>query len=235
MIDSYISVDLETTGLNPKSDKIIELGAVKVVNNKIEGTYETFINPHRMIDDSIIALTGITNEQLKHAPLIDDKIEEIIGFFEELPLLGHHIIFDYSFLKHRTVNLGIQFEKTGIDTLALCRIFMPEDSKKNLSNACRYFGISMNCAHRALPDSIAAHELYQALVREFGQKRFEEFQAKPLIYKAKKEQRATKRQKDHLRELIKYHRINLSVDIDYLSKNEISRMVDKIISQYGRM
>lgn len=84
------------------------------------------------------------------APDIGDVIGRVVELCRDLPLLGHHIIFDYSFLKRAAVNKGLVFEKSGIDTLTLCRRFMPEEEKKNLENASRYYGIKQTDAHRAL-------------------------------------------------------------------------------------
>lgn len=112
---------------------------------------------------------------------------------------------------------------------------MPEEEKKNLTAACTFFGVEQGEAHRALQDAVAAHKLYQKLRIQYAGERPEVFAASPLIYKVKKEQPASKMQKEGLRELLKYHRINLSVQIDSLSRNEVSRIRDQIISQYGRI
>lgn len=234
MLNTYVSIDLETTGLNPKTDKIMEIGALKVVNGRITDTYATFIQPRRQLDGRIAALTGITDMMLEGAPGVEHVIREITAFCGNLPLLGHHVIFDFSFLKHAAVNSGLGFEKTGMDTLTLCRMFMPEEEKKNLSAACAFYRVSMGEAHRALADARGTHELYQKLQHLYGEEKPEAFMEKPLIYKVKKEQPATKRQKEYLRDLVKYHRISLSVQIDYLTRNEISRITDQVISQYGK-
>lgn len=181
--------------------------------------------------------------------------------------MGHRIMFDYSFLKRAAVNHGIPFEKNGIDTLKLCRHFLPEDQPKNLSAACEFFGIRRKKAHRALEDARDSHYLYQRLaeclltkdcplfleigtgsgkIKEedledvseicLGNKEVKEvFMAKPMIYKVKKEQPATKKQKEDLRYLLKYHKIDVPVEIDHLSRNEVSRLQDQIIFQYGRI
>lgn len=112
---------------------------------------------------------------------------------------------------------------------------MPGEEKKNLSAACAYFAVTQDTAHRALSDAYAAHDLYQELKKRFGGERPELFTAKMLQYKAKKERTASKRQKEHLQDLLKYHRIDITVEIDHMSGNEISRMIDKIIFQYGRI
>ena len=89
--------------------------------------------------------------------------------------------------------------------------------------------------HRAMADAMAAHQLYQAMKKRYGKERPDVFSEENLIYRVKKEQPASKRQKEHLQDLIKYHKICVTVQIEYMSRNEVSRMTDKIISQYGRI
>ena len=234
--NSYIAVDIETTGLNAKLDKIIEIGAVKVINGQITERFQTLVNPHRDLQDQTELLTGITMDMLSDAPGIDEVIGALVGFCEEgLPLLGHRIIFDYSFLKRAAVNQKLVFERNGIDTLWLCRHFMPEEEKKNLAAACAFYGIAREQSHRAFADAVDAHLLFQALLDRHGRTEPGEFAEKPLIYKVKREQPASKKQKEGLRYLLKYHKIDLPVQIEYLSRNEISRITDKIILQYGRI
>lgn len=235
MFDSYVSVDLETTGLDPKQDKIIEIGAIKVEDGQVTDQFHTMVNPRRALEERILEITGIDDSMLTDAPGIEDVIEGMLAFCRGLPLLGHHVIFDYSFLKRAAVNQGLKFESQGIDTLALCRKFMPEEEKKNLTAACRYFEIENENAHRALSDAWAAHKLFQELKKRCPEGELEVFEPKTLVYKVKKEQPATKRQKELLRDLIKYHKICVTVQIEYMSRNEVSRMTDKIISQYGRI
>lgn len=233
--NSYIAIDLETTGLDPKRERIIEIGAVRVEEGEIKGRFSTFVNPRMELEPRIRELTGIEEAMLIHAPVIDDVIGEVLEFCGSLPLLGHHVIFDYSFLKRAAVNGGYSFERKGIDTLKLCRRFMPEGEKKNLAAACAWFEVGQEMAHRALSDAISAHRLYQAMRSRFFLAETEAFSPCPLIYRIKKEQPASKMQKQVLRDLVKYHRINLSVQIDSLSRNEVSRIIDRIILQYGRM
>lgn len=233
--NSYIAIDLETTGLDPKRERVIEIGAVRVEEGTVTKELSILLNPRMELRKEISELTGITEEMLADAPELSLVIDQVLEFCGDLPLLGHHVIFDYSFLKRAAVNAGYSFERRGIDTLKLSRRFMPEEEKKNLSAACAYFGVSQETAHRALGDARSAHRLYQK-IRELHYKDAPEiFAGTPLIYKIKKEQPASKLQKEVLRELVKYHRINLSVQIDSLSRNEVSRITDKIISKYGRM
>ena len=231
----YVAVDTETTGLNPKIDKIIEIGAVKVKNDKVEAQFTMLVNPHRQLTDTVKELTGIRQEELDEAQDIETVFPKFLEFAEELPLLGHRIVFDYQFLKQAAVNQGISFERDGIDTLKISRRMMPQDERKTLAAACRYYGIEPEISHRALADAQAAHLLYQKTAQLYDLEYPEIFIKKTLIYKVKREQPASKRQKQLLQDLLKYHRIDVPVEIAYLSRNEISRLTDTIISQYGRM
>ena len=221
MTNSYIALDLETTGLEARLDKITEIAALRVVDGRVEERFVTLVNPGRQLGERITALTGITDDMVKDAPVIEDTIGDVVRFCGNLPLLGHNILFDYAFLKRAAVNSGLDFEREGIDTLGICRLFMPE--------------VSQSAADLAQADAEAAHRLYQVMMARHGDEHPEAFAAKPLIYKAKREQPATKRQKEYLHDLLKCHRIDVTVQIDAMSRSEVSRMIDNIISQYGRM
>lgn len=235
MIHSYIAADIETTGLNVKKEKIIEIGALLVEEGEVREEFHTLIHPHREISEKTVQLTGITNSMVEDAPGIEEVIGKVTEFCRDLPLLGHQIFFDYCFLKRAAVNNGYRWEKEGIDTLKLCRIFMPPEEKKDLSHACQFFGLDRGICHRALPDAYAAHHLYQALMKTYGRGNEEQFQTRKFIYRIKKEQPASKRQKERLQELLKYHKIEASVQIEHLTRNEASRMTDEIMLNYGRI
>ena len=125
MINSYVALDLETTGIGARHEKITEIGMVKVIDGEATDTYHTMVNPHREIPKRIVELTGITDDMVKDAPGIEEILDEVLAFTEDLPLLGHQIIFDYGFLVQAAVNQKRKFEKYGVDTLKLCRYLMP--------------------------------------------------------------------------------------------------------------
>lgn len=126
MTDTYVCIDLETTGLDAKRDKIIEIGAVKVENNTITGKWKSFVNPGRKLDEKIVELTGIRDEQLADAPKIGEVLPEFLEFAGEQVLLGHGVLFDFSFLKRAAVNERMTFERQGIDTLKIARKYLQE-------------------------------------------------------------------------------------------------------------
>ncbi len=230
---SYVSIDLETTGLNPKLDKIIEIGALKVVDGERTETFRSYVNPGRKLEDRIIELTGIHQEQVDIAPDISEIFPKLVAFLEDLPLLGHRILFDYSFLKKAAVNLKCPFEKQGIDTLRIARCFLPQLKHRTLPYLCAYYGISHD-AHRAFADAEAASSLYQILCREFYEKDSNVFQPRQLHYAVKKDTPATKAQKERLYRLINLHKLMVDYDVEKLSRSEASRITDKIYAVFGR-
>ena len=234
MTDSYIAVDVETTGLEVRQEKITELALVKVERDSITDCFSTLINPGKPIGETVSSLTGITDEMMKDAPPIEEVIADALDFAGDLPLLGHNLLFDYRFIKKAAVNSGLEFERQGVDTLNLCRIFMAAEQKKNLADACACYHIPQPRAHRALADAQSAHLLFQTMKKLHGGERPQAFAPAPLFYRAKREQPATKRQKEYLQDLIKCHRINITVQLDALSRSEASRMIDGIILQYGK-
>ena len=118
-METYIAIDLETTGLSPKLDRIVEIGAVRV---EITDELKLFVDPGRELPARITELTGITQDMLKDAVSQETAIRQVTDFCEDLVLLGHNILFDYSFLKRSAVNHSLPFVHQGIVTLTLARI-----------------------------------------------------------------------------------------------------------------
>lgn len=229
MLD-YVCVDLETTGLTPKTNHIIEIGAVKVREGRVADTFASFVNPGMPLEQRIIDLTGIQEENLVGAPTIGEVLPVFLEFEEELPLLGHSVLFDYSFLKKEAVNCKLSFERQGIDTLKIARKYLPDLPSRSLGALCEYYHIPHN-AHRALEDAMATVRLYDRLLAEFFHPEESIFVPKPLIFQVKREQPASKRQKEQLYRLIEQHRITeIGFDVERLSRNEASRLADRIRS-----
>ncbi len=231
MINDYASLDLETTGLNTKHDKIIEVGAVRVRQGKVTDTFQRFVNPGRGLSETVCTLTGITEQMLESAPEIGSVLPELLEFIGGDILLGHRILFDYSFLKRAAVNQKMTFEKEGIDTLKLARKFLPDLESRKLEDLCGYYKIEHK-AHRALGDAQAASDLFLKLSELFYNEK--DFKPQKLIYQAKRETPITKPQKERLYKLLDQHKINIDYDVDKLTRNEASRITDKILAKYGR-
>lgn len=231
MVESYISFDLETTGLNPKRDKIIEVGAIKVIEGKEVDYRNFFINPGIKLPERITEITGITDDDVKDANTIQDELEGLLAFMEELPILGQSVLFDYSFLKKACEDQKISLDKEGLDTLRLARIYLPNLESKQLSALCEHYNIPLK-AHRACEDARATHYLYQKLCEEFYDEKI--FAPKKLVYKIKRDTPITKRQEQFLNDLINRHNLEVEYVVSRMFKSEASREIDRILSTYGR-
>lgn len=235
MSNCLVALDLETTGLNPKKDQILEIGAARIVDGEVTDTYSVFVNSGREIPEFVVNLTGITQEMARGGLSQKEAMEGFLEFCGDADILGHNILFDYSFLKRNAVNLGYSFEKNGMDTLQIARKFLGELPSRSLGALCGHYGIVQEKQHRAFEDAISAYRLYKCMKREFESASPAAFWAKPLIYQVKKESPITISQKRYLNDLAKYHRIDLGVSPDTLTKNEASRMIDNILSEYGKI
>lgn len=229
MTDSYISLDLETTGLNPKTDKIIEIGAVRVICGEVQETFSALVNPGRRLEERIVELTGISDQELAGAKELSACFDDLLEFLGDLPLLGHRILFDYSFLKKAAVDRRLKLEKKGIDTLKIARRFLPELPHRDLTSLCRYYGITHK-AHRALGDALATHELYRILAGDYYADDDSIWIPQHLHYQVKRDTPATPAQKERLARLLERYQITPDYEIDKLSRSEADRIIDKIRS-----
>ena len=227
IISDYIAIDLETTGIRLSKDKIIEVGLLKVKDSHIIDTFSCVINPDMQVDDKILELTKISKNELENAKRIHEVINHIVDFCEEYVLLGHNTIFDYSFVKKEANRAGLEFEKRGIDTYKLCKKVLPENVRKNLTDACDYFGIERKNSHRAFSDAYYTHVLFQEIIKKF---KTLEISSEAMKVKIKKFVPIRKRTKEDLQKLLNCHRIGCKVNIDLLSESEAKRMMDKIKS-----
>ena len=227
MISDYIAIDLETTGIRLSKDKIIEVGLLKVKDSHIIDTFSCVINPDMQVDDKILELTKISKNELENAKRIHEVINHIVDFCEDYVLLGHNTIFDYSFVKKEANRAGLEFEKRGIDTYKLCKRVLPENVRKNLTEACGYFGIERKNSHRAFSDAYYTHVLFQEIIKNF---KTLEISSEAMKVKIKKFVPIRKRTKEDLQKLLNCHRIGCKVNIDLLSESEAKRMMDKIKS-----
>ena len=238
MTDSFVCIDLETTGLDPKRDKIIEIGAVKVEQGEITGEWQTLVNPCRKLEERIEELTGIRDDELVGARTISEVLPELFAFLEERTLLGHSVLFDFSFLKKAAVNERLSFERQGIDTLKIARKYLQNLDSRALGALCEHYGIP-HSAHRALEDARATTALYQKLWDEFYEKEEPEgekslFRPRPLVYKAKRDTPLTPAQKEQLYKLLDKHKLVIDYEIESLTRSEASRRIDRILAKYGR-
>lgn len=235
MINTYVALDLETTGLSPSKDRILEIGAALIVEGVVTRTYDQLINTGMPISLRIQQLTGITDEMQRTGKCIEEAIPEFLEFCGEYPILGHNICFDYSFLKQAVYNQGLSFEKQAIDTLRIARAVLPEAPSRKLPDLCAYFQIDPGNSHRALDDAISAHKLYQKLLQMKQMTENKPFEPQMMSYSVRKQSPITISQKGYLNDLLKYHKIETDICIENLTKSEASRMIDRLILEHGRI
>ena len=123
MLKSYVAFDIETTGLSPEHNEIIEIGALKVREGKVVDRFIRFIEPEAGIPPMITQLTGITNDMVEGAGNCGEVLPEFLEFCEQDTLIGHNVQFDFSFVKTKAKELGYTYDHMGIDTL---KTFHPE-------------------------------------------------------------------------------------------------------------
>lgn len=234
-LKNYVVIDLEMTGLNAKTDKILELGAVRVRNGKITDTFSEIVCPKVVLSEKITELTGITQKMADNGADTDESVYKFLEFIGEDLLVGQNVIFDYGFLKQWAVNHKLSFERTAVDTLKLSRKFLPAEQKKDLESLCMYFGIERHNAHRALDDAAETAEIFERLKAEYYEKEPDAFVPRPLQYKAKKQSPATPQQKRYLKQITAYHKIDMPQNFDSMSKSEMSKLIDRLIAKYGKM
>lgn len=154
-----IAFDLETTGLDPKNDAIIELALVKFDETGILDRYTTLVNPGFPLPAEALNITGITDEDLKDAPFFSDVRPKLLEFLAEgTPLLGHNIDFDLSFLREYGVDIGT---RPLLDTFRIAEFLFFDAKSLNLGSLLEGFGKSFESAHRALADTEATVVLFE--------------------------------------------------------------------------
>ncbi len=233
MLKSYVAFDLETTGLSVEDNCIIEIGALKVRDGVVADRFMTFVCPKEPVSKRITEITGITGEMVEDAPSPEVVIKKFVEFCEDDILIGHNLMFDFAFTAKCAKSFGLKFDHKGIDTLKIARHVCSDMPSKSLGNLCEHFGIVNSSAHRAYHDALATAKLYQTLAHYYEEMHPEVFGPIPLLYKEKKVQPATTKQINYLNELLKYHKIKCNDDFKTMTRSEMSKKIDAIISTYG--
>ncbi len=166
---TFVVLDLETTGLNssPVSgnmDRIIEIGAFKIVDGEIKESFSTFINPEKKLSEEIINLTGITPDMVENAPTSNQVMPDFYKFCNGSILVGHNIVgFDYRFIDYYWTKSGYVFDRKLMDTIGLAQelLFLPNFK---LNTVADKFNISFN-HHRAVDDALATAKIFIELIR----------------------------------------------------------------------
>ena len=165
-IDSeYVVFDIETTGLSPRFNKIIEIGAVRIKDGKIQDTYSRFVNPEVPIPYSITKLTSINDNMVLDAPTIETVLPEFLEYVGDAILVAHNAGFDTGFIKEYAKKQGLEFDYTIVDTMTLAHILIPELGKYTLDRLCKQFNVSLENHHRACDDAAATAEIFVKMLK----------------------------------------------------------------------
>ena len=164
---TFIVFDLETTGLNPASEEITEIAAVRVVEGEIRDSFQTYVNPHKPIPAEITELTGISDETVADAPDLDKAVPEFLAWAGEgqYPLVAHNAGFDMGFLRTACQRLGIEREFTSIDTLEMSRLMLPHMHKFKLNILAKELQVGQFEHHRASEDAAVLGRIYVKLLK----------------------------------------------------------------------
>ncbi len=169
--DIKVVVDLETTGLDYKREKIIEFAGIKLVDNQITEELEMLISPQQEIRQSSIEIHGITTDMVEGAPTIEEAMPEIRNFIRDYPIVAHNAIFDHSFLNQANRELyGENISNPKIDTFHMFKEVFPEEQSHGLDSLLRRFNIDFPVKHRAMADAKALAYVYPHL-RHFYEKK----------------------------------------------------------------
>ena len=163
--DKYVVFDLETTGFSPEQNKIIEIGAVKVVDGAIVDRFSTFVNPQIPIPFRIEELTSIRDDMVISAPVIEDILPEFIEFCKDCTMVAHNADFDMSFIIKNCERQGIEFSPTIIDTVALARVLLPQLNRFKLDTVAKAVGVSLDHHHRAVDDAACTADIFVKFIQ----------------------------------------------------------------------
>lgn len=169
--NTVIVLDVETTGLDFTREKMVEFAALKLVNGQIVEEYETLINPKQHIRNSSIKIHGITEDMVKDAPVLEEVMPKILDFIKDYPIVGHNVIFDYSYLNKASVDL-YQKELTNprIDTQQMFKEVFPDEFSCGLDALMTRMGVTTDTRHRAMADARGLALSYPRLEALYQQK-----------------------------------------------------------------
>ncbi|SHE41784.1 MULTISPECIES: 3'-5' exonuclease [Caloramator] len=158
---SFVALDLETTGLHPESDKIVEIAAIKYDNYNIIDSFHTLINPKIEIPSYITSINGISNDMVKTKPTIDQVFPKFIKFIEDLPIVAHNAGFDGKFIKYSSFYLYNKdiINNIFIDTVKIAKKIYPQLPNHKLETIKNFYGLNLK-SHRAYDDTLVAANIY---------------------------------------------------------------------------
>lgn len=164
--NEFVVFDLETTGLDYMTEKVTEIGAVKIRNGRIVETFSTFINPQKEISFEITKLTGITNEMVKDAPLLDNVLPDFYKFCKDCILVGQNVQFDFGFIDYYSRQCNYIFDHQKDDTMVIAKknMFLKNYKLKTIADS---LNVPLVNAHRAINDALATAKVFIKLVEKY--------------------------------------------------------------------
>ena len=174
---TYCVLDLETTGFSAKTEKITEIGIMKIQNGEVIDTFSSFVNPQKHIPQRVTEVTNITDDMVKDADTIDIVFPKVLEFIKDSVLVAHNAGFDMGFLKQNAINLNYDFNYTYIDTLSLAKDLFPEYKRYKLGRIAANLGIKVEVAHRALDDvdtTVKIFNIMMDMLKEKGAKKIDD-------------------------------------------------------------
>jgi len=167
---TYCVLDLETTGFSPVTDKITEIGIMKVQNGEVIDQFSCFVNPEKPIPQRVVEVTNITDDMVKDAETIDKVFPKMMEFLGDSVIVAHNAGFDVGYLKHNAKVLGYEFDYTYIDTLSLAKDLFPNFKKYKLGKIADELGIKVEVAHRALDDVDTTVKVFNVMIQKLKDK-----------------------------------------------------------------
>lgn len=169
---TFVVVDLETTGLDYKLDRILEIGAVRLQDGVVTGEFQALVDPETPLREANVAIHGITAEMVAGAPRLAQVLPSFLEFLGEAPVVAHNAQFDLNFLRHHAAEtLGVAVENPALDTLAMAREVFPREKALSLERLLALFGEPPRPLHRALEDARALASVFYRLAELQDQRR----------------------------------------------------------------
>lgn len=169
--ETYIVLDTETTGLDHKTEKLIEIAAVKMKGEEVIETFSSLVNPQKPIRHSSFLIHHISEEMVADAPPIEEVLPRFMEFMGEHAYVAHNAIFDYSFINEASKAVyGKRFTNNRIDTFEMYRAVFPDEVSHGLNALLRRFGFNEDVVHRALDDALCLAKVYPKLRELYEQK-----------------------------------------------------------------
>ncbi len=185
--DRFVAFDLETTGLSPWADRIIEIGAVLMENGKELKRFQTFVDPGVLLKPRTTELTGITQEMLRGAPSIETVMPEFLAFIGDHVLVAHNADFDMGFIRKACHELGLPFDNTSADTLILSQAMLPDMQRYKLDLVAQALKLPDFNHHRAADDAVTCGAImarFLELLEEKGITRLQQINAYAAPFRA---------------------------------------------------